>query len=177
MRRLLALVVALIVSGALPGAAQETSLQASLQPLAFLIGEWDGTGWIRTGPGEPATFHQHEVVRAAAGGSVLIIDGLGRSTVPGQDGRIVHQAFAVVSYDSAGSRFRWRAYRAGGDELDVVPEVGRDRLTWGFPSPGGSIRFTIDRTAGGDWHEIGEFVRAGAPDTKFFEMTLQRVKR
>lgn len=146
----------------------------ALHQLDFLIGEWEGTGWIRLGPGEPHRFQQHETVRQAAGGAVVVIDGLGRSTAIGEENRIVHTAFAVISYDSTTQHFRWRAYRGDGAELDVVPSIGVDRLVWGFPSNGSQVRFTIERTPTGQWHETGELVRDGAPAVQFFEMTLQK---
>lgn len=156
------------------GRAQATRIAPAMGSMAFLLGEWEGSGWIRTGPGAPATFRQRETVRPAAGGAVVVIDGRGVSTVAGQEGRIVHEAFAVVSFDSAAHQFRWRAYRATGPELDVVPSVKGDTLVWGFPMPGGAVRFVIDLSHDGAWHEVGDFIRDGAPPSRFFEMTLRR---
>lgn len=174
MRRAILFVASLVIGCALPTPAQRSTLTPALQPLAFLIGEWEGTGWIRIGRAAPATFRQRETVRPAAGGVVVVIDGRGVSADAGQEGRVVHEAFAVVSFDSASNQFRWRAYRAAGPELDVVPTVGGDSLVWGFPADGGAVRFLIRRTPAGEWHELGDFVPAGAPPIRFFEMTLVR---
>jgi hypothetical protein len=147
--------------------------------LSFLIGDWEGDGWIVLGPGQRRTFHQRESVRAAAGGTVVVIDGLGTSTDAGREGEIVHQAFAVVSYDSASAKLRWRAYRAGGEETVDEPVVGGDSLVWGMDlgprGQGGRLRFTIRRTTEGAWHETGEMIAPApnAPSRKFFEMTLR----
>ena len=150
---------------------------AAMKRLDFLVGQWEGTGWIQTGR-ERATFRQRETVRYAAGGVVVIVDGLGRSADPARQDQVVHQAFAVVSYDAAQQAFRWRAYRAAdGNEITAQPEVSTDKLVWGFelPQPGaGRVRFTITRTPAGDWFEIGEIGRPSGEWMPFFEMTLKR---
>ena len=158
-------------------AAATSPFVVAMRRLEFLIGEWEGTGWIRTGPQAQATFAQRERVRYAAGGSVVVVDGLGTSTVRGPtEGAIVHQAFAVVSYDTTGKTYRWRAYRAGDDEILATPEIGDGRLVWGMRAgPTGRIRFTIVLTPAGEWHEVGEINIDGSAWMQFFEMTLRRV--
>jgi hypothetical protein len=161
-----------------PPAAPPNPALAAMKRLDFLVGQWEGTGWIQMGP-RRATFRQRETVRYAAGGTVVIIDGLGHSQDPGRQDRIVHQAFAVVSYDAASQAFRWRAYRAAdGNEITAQPEVGTDKLVWGFDLPqsgAGHVRFTITRTAAGDWLEVGEMQRPSGEWMQFFEMTLKPV--
>lgn len=148
---------------------------AAIKRLDFLQGRWEGTGWIQMGP-QRATFRQEEMVRTAAGGTVLIIDGLGRSADEGQKGRVVHQAFGVLSFDAARQAFRWRAYRADGQEVEATPEVSENRFVWGFEGNGMKVRFTITKTDAGEWLEIGEMTRPGTAEPfKFFEMTLRRV--
>jgi hypothetical protein len=146
----------------------------AMKRLDFLVGTWEGTGWIQMGR-ERATFRQRETVRTAAGGTVVIIDGLGRSLDPAQADRIVHQAFAVVSYDAASQQYRWRAFRADGIEIDATPEVATDKLVWGFTPPKGpAVRFTLTRNAAGEWFEIGEVSMKPGEWMKFFEMTLKQ---
>lgn len=171
MHALLALLLPLLMTAP---ASPETPA-APMQALEPLIGEWDGSGWIVLGPQGKATFNQHESVRRAAGGGVVVIDGLGKATsaAEGAEPKIVHQAFAVISYDTKAKAYRWRAYRANGDEIDTTAEIADGKIVWGFDDPrGGKIRFTIN-VANGEWHEVGDFVTAGKP-MRFFEMTLRR---
>jgi hypothetical protein len=49
----------------------------------------------------------------------------------------VHQAFAAISYNSAGSRYRWRAYRADGVEIDVEPTIRPQTVIRGFAAAPG----------------------------------------
>jgi hypothetical protein len=157
-----------------PGAAQ----RAEMKKLDFLLGQWQGEGWIVLGQGERRTFKQTETVQSKLGGLLMVIDGLGKGKVAGaQEEVVVHNAFAVASYDGEKKTFRWRAYRADGLVLDVDAAVGENSLIWGFRSPqGGDIRFTIKLTERGQWNEVGEYSRDGKSWNKFFEMTLQRVK-
>ena len=102
----------------------------AMKSLDFLVGEWVGDGWIVRGRDDRATFHQRETVRAAAGNSVVVIDGLGTSTVAGNEGKVTHQAFAVVSYDAAAGKYQWRAYTPANGELSEAAVAVK---------PGGSL--------------------------------------
>ncbi len=154
----------------------------AMHRLDFLLGEWEGDGWIIAGRDGRRTFHQRETVRPAAGGTVVIIDGLGTSTDAGRKGAIVHQAFALVSYDSAGKAYRWRAFRATGDETATVPAISDNTIVWGMDvGPVGHashVRFTIELTPQGTWHEVGDFLQpdaaSDAAGVRFFEMTLHK---
>jgi hypothetical protein len=156
--------------------ATETAAPSPMTAVDFLAGEWDGTGWILMGPQGKATFNQHESIHKAAGGSVVVIEGLGTSTDEATKGRVVHQAFAVVSYDAESKQYRWRAWVAGGGEVAVTPEISGKKLVWGFKDPrsGRDIRFTITVTDAGEWHEIGEMVMGEGKAFQFFEMNLKR---
>ncbi len=180
-------ILRLVVLGALwgsiagwphPIAAQDASpprAVVALRQMGFLIGEWNGDGWIQVGA-ERRTFHEHESVRYAAGGTVVVVDGTGTVTSPGPaQGTIGHLAFAVLSYDSAKATFRWRAFRKEGDEIEDEPTISDRKLVWGLPvPPTGRVRFTIELTPAGEWSEIGEYSRDGTAWAKFFAMMLKK---
>ena len=154
----------------------------AMHKLDFLLGSWEGDGWIIMGRDGRRTFHQHETVRPAAGGVVVIIDGLGKSTDVGREGQVIHQAFALVSHDSATKTFRWRAFRATGEETVAEPVIGDSSLVWGMDvGPAGHashVRFTIELTPDGAWHEVGDLLPPGSvgdsTGSRFFEMTLHK---
>lgn len=147
----------------------------AMRQIGFLIGEWDGDGWIQAGP-ERRTFHEHESFRYAAGGTVAVVDGTGTVTSAGpSQGTIGHLAFAVLSYDSTKAAFRWQAFRKEGDEIDDQPTMSDRKLVWGFAVPqAGRVRFTITLSPAGEWWETGEFSSDGTTWAKFFEMTLKK---
>lgn len=177
MKKISALSLLLMVWCA-PSLAQSAhpSVTGEMKKLDFLVGQWQGEGWIMLGPNQRHTFRQTENVQRKVGGTVLLIEGLGKSMDTSNAGAIVHNAFAVLSYDKDAKVFRWRAFRADGSSIDTEAKVSENMLIWGFRDPrGGNIRFTIKLNEKGQWYEIGEMSRDGQTWLKFFEMTLNRV--
>jgi hypothetical protein len=155
--------------------AQMSTAPVEMKKLDFLLGEWQGEGWIEMGPSQRHSFRQTERLQPKAGGSLVLIEGLGVERVGDKDVP-VHQAFAVVTYDNQTKRFKLRAWRAAGDEVVTEPEVDERSLIWGFRDPrsGTQIKFTIKLNDKGQWFEIGEASRDGQSWRKFFETTLQK---
>jgi hypothetical protein len=152
---------------ALPLLADEPPMQKA----AWLAGTWEGSGWILGRGGEKTTFSQREVVKMQAGGLVLAIEGTGKNP----DGKVVHDAFAVIDYDASAKTYRWHSWRAGSGDHRTEPEIADGRFRWSMQTPqGGTVRYTGVRTPEGAWHEVGEFSRDGAQWSQFFEMTLTR---
>lgn len=101
-----------------PAAAAQ---REAMEQLDWMMGHWNGTGWIQLGP------ERHEVVQTEAIQSkldklVLLIEGPGRNS-PGT--AVVHSALAVVSYDERAGTFRWRAFTAEGRQTDAEAKVGK----------------------------------------------------
>ena len=163
---------------ALPTAEAQHAPNASaeaMRKLGYLVGEWRGTASVIMGPGGPVEAAQHEVVKWAAGGTVLTIAGLGTVVENGAE-RVVHDAFATIWWDAEENRYRMRAHLANGQAVDAEPMVGADTLVWGFHHPqAGQLRYTITRTADGDWHEIGERSADGKTNwMKIIELRLTK---
>jgi hypothetical protein len=162
-------------SESLYGQSTATATQIEeMNKIGFLQGEWRGEGWIMLGPNRRETFKQTEVVQSKLDGVTLLIEGLGKS----KDGseRVIHNALAIVSYDSQKKSFRFSAYKADGLAIDAEATISQNALVWGFKDQRGVTRFTIRLTEKGEWNEVGEFNPDGKNWYKFFEMTLQHVK-
>jgi len=173
-------VLILLASPALAYAqTQSATNSAEMRKLDFLTGAWEGESWIEYQAGQRRAAKVKESVQGKAGGSVLLIEGLGKAKAPDKDEEVVvHSAFATVWYDSEAKRFRMMAWRATGDSVDADISVGDKNLVWGFrDSRAGRIRFTIRLDEIGRWFEIGEISRDGTTSNKFFEMTLKRAPR
>ena len=174
MRTRMFLMVALSLMVAMTAAAAD-----EMKKLDWWVGEWKGEAWIQMGPGKPQYVLQTERVQSKAGGRVLTVDGLGRQKLEnGAAGDVVHDAFAVITWDDAKKAYRFDAYTAREGYVPATIELtGEHKATWGFTTPqGGKVRYTINLTEKGEWHEVGEFSRDGNQWMKFFEMTLTKQK-
>lgn len=150
-----------------------------MNKLAFMIGEWHGSGWIYLGPGNRQTFMQKENIQFKVGGQVMQIDGLGLTRDP-ETGReiVVHDALGIVMFDKTAGVHRIRAYSAKGGAVDSDFKLDNKTAVWGFEDrrAGGKIRFTLTIDDDGRWIEKGEMTRDGQNWFQFIEMKLERKK-
>lgn len=172
----------LLLLSAATGLGQEAKAPAAqleaMKKLSFLAGQWKGESWTEFVPGQRYTSQGTETVQSKLGGLLLTIEGIHRRKVDGKgEGKVVHNAFAIVSYDAKAKRYRFQAYTDRGQYEDAEAKVAEGRLEWGFRIPQfGEVRYTITVNDKGQWSEIGEVSRDGKEWRKFFAMTLERVK-
>ena len=149
--------------------------KAAMEKLAFMIGSWKGDAWQMQGPGNRVETRMHEVVTLGPGGAVLLVEGKGE--IPGTggaEGRMVHHAFGIISFDPTRGSYTLRSYLANGmmGDFDLTPVEGG--VMWTRDAPGGGkIRYTA-KYGTGEWHEIGEYSRDGTAWTKTMEMRLKK---
>lgn len=87
----------------------------AIKKLQWWIGEWKGEAWTQMGPVKRETVHMTETIKSHLDGTVILVEGVGRRGGSGPDkGEIVHNAFAVVSYDSKAGKYRWNSWRVPG---------------------------------------------------------------
>jgi hypothetical protein len=175
MRRAVTIAVALGVATQLSAQMPDGSAnRAAIEKLSFMIGSWRGDAWQMQGPGNRVETRMHEVVTLGPGGAVLLVEGKGE--IPGEggsDGRVVHHAFGIISFDPGRNSYTLRSYLANGmlGDFDLVPVEGG--VMWSREVPGGRIRYTA-KYGNGEWHEIGEFSRDGTTWSKMMEMRLKK---
>ena len=151
------------------------AVSAAMEPLEWLVGEWEGEAWIQMGPHGRETSLVTERVESRLDGRVLFVEGIGHEkAADGTPGEIVHHAAGVLSYDPDRTRYIFLAFRDG-HVTDAQTSLEEGAFVWGFDVPsGGRVRFRI-RQDGGAWLETGEFSRDdGATWAQFFEMRLHR---
>lgn len=175
MKKMVAILILLVAPALAFAQTQSAGNYAQMRKLDFLLGAWEGEGWMDFGPGQRRAANVKESVQSKAEGSILTFEGLGKAKAPGKDEEIVvHNAFGIVWYDGDAQRFRMMAWRSG-RAMDADIEVGEKSLIWGFHDQrAGQIRFTIKLDEAGRWAEIGEISRDGTSWNKFFEMKLNR---
>ncbi len=148
-----------------------------MQALAHLAGTWEGEGWMQRGPGPKSTSRVTEVITPKLDGLLLVVEGLGRAETGPEGGEpeIVHQAFGLMSYDPEKQQYRFEAFTAEGRSTITELKLSEKGFEWGFPVGGTQrVRYTMELTPEGHWHEVGDFTPDGTTWNRFFEMTLQK---
>lgn len=184
-KRALAMTLACIVLVATPAPSPASAqglpaVPSEMEAVSWLEGEWAGSGWFESAPGQRAEFEGTERVESRMGGRVLVVEGQFTARRAPEVGDVpVHQALGVMSYDPRGEEFLFRTYTArGGNGEAHTAEVTEGRIVWGYDDPRlGRVRYTITRTEDGAWHEVGHASRDGGGSwDQFFEMRLERAR-
>lgn len=159
-----------------PLAAQHATRGTDLGVFTTLQGEWDGEAWmiIGAGPEGRRTMRQQEWVSTAAGGTVIVVKGLGTEKLPDGSWVTRHDAFATI-YTGRDGRPAMRAFLANGQWMDMDLEVVPDGYTWRMVNPQvGLIRYDM-RVVDGRWVEKGFASRDdGKTWSQFMGMNLVR---
>lgn len=149
--------------------AQDPGMEA-MKATSFLVGRWEGDGWMQRGPGEPHSFRSLERVESRLDGRVLIIEGIHHAR---DTEEVVHHALATISYNPTDGSYRFRSHLADGTSDEHTAKLEDGAFVWGFETPRGQVRFTI-RIKDDEWHEIGEFSPDGESWSTFFQMDLKK---
>jgi hypothetical protein len=144
-----------------------------MKKLEHWVGEWTGTAWFDAG-GHRMETAMVERIQWKLDGSALLVEGVGRAKGGPADGRVVHNALAVLSYDPGAKKYRFHHWRESGEHGESELRIGEDNVTWETPGPQGVARFTVT-IKDGRWHEVGEASGDGGQTWfKFMEMNLER---
>jgi len=151
-----------------------TPALAQISPMAKLDvmkGVWKGQAKGYGLGGKPYQVTQTERVGPMNGGDLLVIEGRGY----GDDKALQFNAFGVVSWNPQTQGYEFRAYNSGyavTAPFKLDGEVGQ----WEMPAGSNAVvRFTLDFSTPGVWHETGQYVASGQPARPILDMTLQRV--
>ena len=146
--------------------------RAAMKKLAFLAGKWTGEARVYLASGEPQERIQTEEAQYKLDGLILTIEGVARAK---SDGKLVLQAFAIVSYDDRTRTYRMRAFNDGRfleSEVKLTPD-GKG-LTWGFALEGIRTHALMRINERGQWTEQHEIAIGTQPARKFMEVTVSR---
>ncbi|MEB2786044.1 hypothetical protein [Algoriphagus persicinus] len=139
--------------------------QKAVLKVEFLVGEWEGSGWMMNQSREKMTFEHTEKVSLKLNGTALLIEGQGLS-----EGRIVHNALAIVTMASSGGKYNFNSFLQSNQQGKFKAELIDDVLYW---YPAENVRYVLTVNVQGQWNEIGE-ANSGGTWYQFFEMTLNK---
>lgn len=136
-----------------------------ISKLDFLVGKWEGQGWIMGRDGQKHPFKQTENIQFKIDSVAILIEGLGKS-----HGLITHNALAIISYNKNDSIYNFRSYTSTGRGGSFDAELIGEKFYW---YPNKNMRYVIWINDKGQWYETGEFKRDNEWK-QFFEMTLNK---
>lgn len=168
--------LALVLALPMVSLAQEGQMNSkvAMEKLAFLEGQWSGTGWQIGQDRQKHTFSQTEDISFQANGEVLLIKGLGKTADEEGEEKIIHNAIAMVSYNPVEKHYDFRSYVAGRGSGNFSGKVIKENhFEWYLETPQSKIKYTITLNDQGQWHEKGEMAM-GDNWFQFFEMTLDK---
>lgn len=137
----------------------------AISKLAFLEGVWEGSGWMMGRNGQKNTFNQTENIQFKLDNTVLLIEGQGKA-----NGKTVHDALAIITYNETEKDYNFRSYLANGRNGLFKAELIDNKLYW-YPME--NMRYIISINENGQWYETGELKRKDKW-FQFFEMTLDK---
>ncbi len=149
----------------------------SIRQLDFMLGNWEGEGWIYINR-ERKTFIQYEEIVPKADSSIMVVNGKGYAKEAGViTDRVIHDAFGVISPNTAaGYGVTMLSFSTASGRLEnQMYLIEEKKVQWSFQDErGGTIRFTEDFSQDGQWIENGEYSMDGKQWFPFFKMELHR---
>lgn len=144
----------------------------ALDQLDFMAGKWSGSGWLFVQGGKRVTFEQTEDIEWKAGKAALAIEGKGHS-----EGKVIHDAFAVITYDPQKKAYDFNSVLASGMGGKFAAKIlAENTFEWKMDMPGRTITYVITLNDKGQWYEKGMVKMGEGQEFQFFEMTLDRVE-
>lgn len=138
-----------------------------IKKLQFIVGEWEGKGWIIDRDRTKIEFDQTENIQFKLDSTAILIEGLGI-----HNEKVIHNAMAIVSYNNADSNYTFQSYLQNGRKGEFIAEIKEGKFYW---YPNDKMRYIIYLNDNGQWYETGEYKRE-EDWFQFFEMTLDKVE-
>ena len=157
------------------GPAPETVKQ-EMKKIAYMAGRWSGEANVRHGNTPPVKVLQEENIQFKLDGTVLLIEGTGRSPEAGNP--VVFNSLAIVSYNQYTKQFGMKSHTMEGNQTEAYFKiVEENHFEWGFETPTkAKIRFDIvlnPQTK--SWIEKGEYSPDGITWYQTIEMKLTKL--
>ena len=150
----------------------KSPVQQAMSQLSVMKGVWVGEGTMTMPGGAKEKSTVTETFAWKLDDTVLTVEGVGKD----DDGKIVHHAFGVFSYDPMKREYRMASHLENGmstlAQFEVV-RANREFRWWFDDGRGGTIRYTI-KIADGVWNEKGAYSPDGETWMPFFEMSLRK---
>ena len=147
--------------------ATDSVIKKEISKLEFMVGSWEGEGWMMGRDGQKMEFVQTEEIQFKLDTTTLLIEGLGKHNEV-----VTHNALAIISFNKEVGDYSFLSYLQNGQKGEFKAELIENKLYW---YPNENSRYIIWINSNGQWVETGEFNREDKW-FQFFEMTLDRAE-
>lgn len=147
--------------------ATDSISKTKISQLAFLVGNWQGEGWIMGRDRKKMNFNQTEKIQFKLDSTAVLVEGQGL-----QDEKIVHNAMAIISYNDPDDSYIFQSYLQNGKKGEFTGNLIENKFYW---YPNDQTRYIIWINEKAQWRETGEY-NQGDKWFQFFEMTLNAVE-
>lgn len=169
------ILLGLAISTHAQGPAPE-AIKTEMKKVAYMAGRWSGEATMKRGNTPAIKVLQEENIQFKLDGTVLLIEGTGRSTEAGNP--VVFNALAIISYNQYTKEFKMKSHVLDGNSTEAYFKVlGENHFEWGFETPQkAKIKYDIvlDQQAK-SWVEKGEYSPDGTTWYPFIEMKLTKL--
>ena len=132
-------------------------------------GHWTGMSTSQM-QGKTESSAVDENIELKVDGHAFLINGIARN----KEGKVVHEALGVLSFDTKENRYRFRSWLRDGRSADAwFLALSDTDYQWGFEVPTGRVRYNI-KVSQDSWVESGEYSSDGNQWFPFFQMQLTR---
>ena len=147
-----------------------------MQKFRWMVGDWKGEAWYMGRDQSKNHLTQNEHITMRLDSTIITMEGTGyEKPVASEEAKIVFQAFGILTYDLANSKFVLRAYNGGRFiDSDLISNPDGS-FSWRIDVPHGQTRYTLRINADGKWNETGEFSQDGVTWINIFEMNLSKL--
>lgn len=148
-------------------------IKMAMKQIEIMEGKWEGSGWRMNPDGTKSNSNVLENLYFKLDSTLLVLEGLGTD----DDGKTVHNAFGVISFDPFKKKFQMKSFLSNGLSTDAdfeVVEPNKSIKWWFKDNRGGTIKYNITFD-GLNWSEDGEYSRDEESWVKFFEMNLKKI--
>ena len=153
-----------------PNASLLEKQEIAMRALTFLDGEWAGPAEARE-PKGTIRMTQTERSGSLLGGTIRLVEGRSFDA----QGKTLFNAFAVISYDVARTRYSITSY-ASGYATTAELKITNHGFTWDVPAgPAAKMHF-VATIKDGVWNEVGDYIGPDGKPRRTFEMTVRKLR-
>ncbi|WP_091771344.1 hypothetical protein [Maricaulis salignorans] len=144
------------------------------ESLAWMIGHWEGSGWMIDRERQRQTFDVFEEARLGSGGEAVILFGEGFTPAgAGRAGEPGHNATGLISRTADG--YEMRSVTIEGHSQDVAMTITETGFSWSLSlGPHGRLDYEASHE-NGVWEETGAYCSPEGACQPNFYMRLERV--